>query len=78
MPINLHEIYHASSLIANLVSGNLLFKKGFYFHGNKCTLRCISDNQEVAYSPMIDGLFALQMAHTSLIALLSHLCGIGD
>ena len=59
MPINLHDIYHVFSLIANLVFGNSLFKKGFYFHGGKWTLNRIFDDQEVAYSPMINGLFAL-------------------
>ena len=71
MPINLHDVYYVPSSIANLVSGSSLFKKGFYFHGGKCILNRISNDQEVAYAPMVNGLFALQVAHTSLIALSS-------
>ncbi len=59
MSINLHDVYHVLSSIANLISGSSLFKKGFYFHGGKCTLNRISDNDEIAYTPMISELFAL-------------------
>ena len=38
-----------------------------YFPRNS-TLNRIADDQEVAYAPMVNGLFALQVAHTSLIA----------
>ena len=71
MPINLRNVYYVPSLIANPVSGSSLFKKGFNFPGGKCTLNRISDDQEVAYAPMVNGLFALQVVHTSLIALSS-------
>ncbi len=71
MSINLHDVYHVSSSIANLVSGSSLFERGFYFHGGKCAFHRISDDQDVAYASMIDKLFALQVAHISLIALSS-------
>lgn len=71
MSINLHDVYYVPSLIANLVSGISLFRKGFYFHGSKCTFNHISDDQEVVYAPMVNRLFVLQVAYISLIALSS-------
>ena len=71
MCINLHDVYHVFSSIANFVSGSSLFERGFYFHVGNCTLHRISDDQEVAYASMIDKLFALQVAHISLITLSS-------
>lgn len=59
MSINLHDVYHVLSSIAKLISGSSLFKKGIYFHGGQCTLNRISDNHEIAYTPMISELFAL-------------------
>lgn len=69
MLIKLHDVYNVPSSIANLVSDSSLFKKGFYFHGGKCTLNRISDDKEVAYAPMINGLFVLQVIRESVIAL---------
>lgn len=71
MSINFYDVYYILFSIANLVSGSLLFKKGFYFYNGKCTFNCISDDQKVVYAPMVNGLFALQITHTFFIALSS-------
>lgn len=49
IPINLHNVYYVPFPIANFVSGNSLFKKNFYFYGNKCIFNRIFDDQELAY-----------------------------
>lgn len=65
--INLHNVYYIPSLIANLVSSSSLFRKGFYFYSGKYTFHCISNDQEIAYAPIVNKLFALQVAHISII-----------
>lgn len=71
MLINFHNVYYIPLSMANLVSGNSLFKKSFYFHGSKCTLNWIFDDKEVAYALMINGLFLLKIIYTSLVTLSS-------
>lgn len=71
MPFNTRDIHYVPSLIANLVFGSSFFKNGFYFYVGNDTLNRISDDQEVVYTPMVNGLFALQVVYIFFIALLS-------
>lgn len=71
MPISLHDVHYVPDSIANLDSGSSLFKKSVYFHSGKFTINRTSDDQEVAYAPMVNALFALKLARSSIIALSS-------
>lgn len=71
MPINLDNIYYIFLFITNLVFSSLLLKKCFYFHDSKYTLNRISNDKKIAYTPMINRVFALQVVYTSVITLFS-------
>lgn len=69
--INFCNRYYILFWIANLISNSSFFKKGLSFYNSKYTLNQIFNDQKLAYVPIINGLFVLQVIYIFLIILSS-------